>query len=240
MIWDGRMDYIAQAAVHKHPATEDVPLGGIVLHRSKWKLEGALGPNEFEQQSSPAGLVARIRNGDRGAEEELIARYSRGVTLILRRSASVSAAIEDLYQEVFLRAMEKIRGGEVRDPERLSGFICGLARNLAIDYFRRRNSQAESLVASEHDIAVPDQSPSPLEQALQIEDARRIRQVLGELSSERDRQVLHRFYIDEEDKDRICMDLKLTSLQFNRVLHRARERFRELYESRTHYSSKLK
>jgi RNA polymerase sigma-70 factor (ECF subfamily) len=199
-------------------------------------LEGALGPKKFVQPSSPAGLVARIRDGDRGAEEELIARYSRGVALILRRSASVAVVVEDLYQEVFLRAVEKIRGGEVRDPERLSGFICGLARNLAIDYFRRRTSQAESLVDG-HDIAVPDQSPSPLAQVLQIEDARRIRQVLGELPSERDRQVLHRFYIGEEDKDQICMDLKLTSLQFNRVLHRARERFRELYESRTGHSS---
>jgi RNA polymerase sigma-70 factor (ECF subfamily) len=213
--------------------TGDRALGRNDLRRSKWKLEGALGPRKFDEQSSPAGLVARIRNGDRGAEEELIARYSRGVALILRRSASVAAAVEDLYQEVFLRAVEKIRGGEVRDPQRLSGFICGLARNLAIDYFRRRTSQAESLVGSGHDIPVPDQSPSPLAQVLQIEDARRIRQVLTELPSERDRQVLHRFYISEEDKDRICVDLKLTSLQFNRVLHRARERFRELYESRT-------
>jgi hypothetical protein len=34
-----------------------------------------------------------------------------------------------------------------------------------------------------------------------------------------------------EDKDRICDDLGLTRLQFNRVLHRARERFREAWLS---------
>jgi RNA polymerase sigma-70 factor (ECF subfamily) len=42
--------------------------------------------------------------------------------------------------------------------------------------------------------------------------------------------VLFRFYVVEDDKDRICADLGLTSLHFNRVLHRARERYRELYE----------
>ena len=53
---------------------------------------------------------------------------------------------------------------------------------------------------------------------------------MAELGSARDRQAPLRFYLEEEDKERICQDLRLTSLQFNRVLHRARERFRELYE----------
>jgi RNA polymerase sigma-70 factor (ECF subfamily) len=57
-----------------------------------------------------------------------------------------------------------------------------------------------------------------------------VRKVLGELKSERDRQVLFRFYVAEEEKEKICASLGLTSLHFNRVLFRARERFRELYE----------
>ena len=181
------------------------------------------------QQSNPAELVGRIRSGERAAETELVARYSRGVSMILRRTAGLPAAVDDLYQEVFLRAVEKIRGGEVRDPERLSGFICGLARNLAIDYFRR-HAPAESLADSDGSDSVPDRAPGPLERVLRIEDQRCVRQVMEELPSARDRQLLCRFYLGEEDKERICADLKLTSLQFNRVLHRARERFRELYQ----------
>ena len=66
---------------------------------------------------NPSELVARIRSGDRTAEAELVARYSRGVTMILRRPATgAQAAADDLYQEVFLRATEKIRAGEVREP----------------------------------------------------------------------------------------------------------------------------
>ncbi|HET9795823.1 MAG TPA: sigma-70 family RNA polymerase sigma factor, partial [Thermoanaerobaculia bacterium] len=55
------------------------------------------------------------------------------------------------------------------------------------------------------------------------------RRVLAELPSERDRRILFRFYIDEDDKEQICRELSLTSLHFNRVLFRARERYRALY-----------
>lgn len=60
-----------------------------------------------------------------------------------------------------------------------------------------------------------------------------MRRVLAELPSDRDREILFRFYIAEDEKDSICRDLGLTSLHFNRVLFRARERYRELYEETT-------
>ncbi|HEV2666451.1 MAG TPA: hypothetical protein VG324_16150, partial [Blastocatellia bacterium] len=75
--------------------------------------------------------------------------------------------------------------------------------------------------------------PNPLEELLQKERAAIARQIINELKSDRDRQVLFRFYIAEEEKKRICEDLGLTSLHFNRVLFRARERYRELYEKAT-------
>jgi RNA polymerase sigma-70 factor (ECF subfamily) len=189
----------------------------------------APGPNRSAEQSNPADLVARIRNGDRAAEEELVARYSRGVAMILRRGTRSQQAVDDLFQEVFLKAMAKVRAGEVREPERLSGFIAGLARNLAIDSFRR-NSAAESQVDSGAGESVPDRTDGPLERVLRIEDEHRVRRVMSDLPSARDRALLFRFYLAEDDKEEICADLKLSSLQFNRVLHRARERFRELYQ----------
>ena len=187
----------------------------------------AAGPNTSTEWN-PAQLVARIRGGDRTAEAELVARYSRGIAIILRRGAG-SHAVDDLFQEVFLRATEKIRAGEVREPERLSGFLCGLARNLAIDHFRR-SSAAAPLDGSDAGESVADRTAGPLERVMRMEAERSVRQVMAELPSERDRQILLRFYLDEEDKERICTDFKLTSLQFNRVLHRARERFREIYQ----------
>jgi RNA polymerase sigma-70 factor (ECF subfamily) len=59
-----------------------------------------------------------------------------------------------------------------------------------------------------------------------------VRAVLAELGSDGDRQILLRFYINEDSKAEICRDLGLTSLHFNRVFFRARERYRAIYESR--------
>jgi RNA polymerase sigma-70 factor, ECF subfamily len=171
-----------------------------------------------------ADLVARIIAGDQQAEEELIERYTRGVTFILQRE-SRNVPVEDLRQDTFRIALEKIRNGDVREPERLSGFVASIARNLVIQYFRRPLRE-ESL---EEPTQLRDPAPSQLDLLLQKERDKAVRQVIKEIKSERDRQVLLRFYIAEEEKDKICADFGLSSLHFNRVLFRARKRFKELY-----------
>jgi RNA polymerase sigma-70 factor (ECF subfamily) len=69
---------------------------------------------------------------------------------------------------------------------------------------------------------------------LATEKAGIVRRILNELRPARDREVLYRFYIAEQEKEHICAELGLTSLHFNRILFRARERYRELYEKRHH------
>jgi RNA polymerase sigma-70 factor, ECF subfamily len=171
-------------------------------------------------------LVRRIRQGDRQAEDELIERYRRGVMVILSGTRPDASAVEDLYQETFRIALEKIRQGDLREPAKLCGFISSLARNLVIEHFRKTASLRVSSVPED---VLADPDPDPLEDLLRTERAEIARRVLSGMASERDRQVLFRFYIAGDEKDAICRDLGLTSLHFNRVLFRARERYRELY-----------
>jgi RNA polymerase sigma-70 factor (ECF subfamily) len=77
----------------------------------------------------------------------------------------------------------------------------------------------------------PDPAPDPLAQLLARERATSARAVLAELGSERDRQMLLRFYVAGDSKEEICAEYGLSSLHFNRVLFRARERYRVLYRS---------
>ena len=84
-------------------------------------------------------LVARILAGEKAAESELVQRYSRGVSIILHRATGDQSLSEDLSQETFQLTLEKIRGGDIREPEKLSGFICSVARNLATDGRRARS-----------------------------------------------------------------------------------------------------
>ncbi len=176
-----------------------------------------------------ANLVSRIMSGAPQAEDELVELYSRGVAFIIRREMGGASVADDLYQETFRIALEKIRRGDLRETEKLSGFVCGIARNLVIDYFRRVARQ-DGLIEIEEAASLPFLAPSQLDELLLKEKAALVRQVINELPSDRDRQMLFRFYIAEEEKESICADLGLTGVHFNRVLHRARERYRELYE----------
>lgn len=173
-------------------------------------------------------LVKRIIAGDSAAEEEVVRRYQQGVAIIIDQIVRSRPVTEDVSQDTFKIVLAKVRRGDLREPERLSGFVSGVARNAAIDYIRRtrRLKNQESIGDAEQ---IPDPAPSQLEQILKQERAAVVRQLINELKKERDRALLLRYYIAEEDKDTICADLGLTRAQFNNVIFRATARFRDLY-----------
>ncbi len=172
--------------------------------------------------------MARIRSGDRAAEARVFEIFARPVAVLLDRHTNGRPEAEDLLQETFRLTLEKLRRGELREPEKLPGFVAAIARSLAIEHYRkaaRRKTEADS----ESLDAFAAAAPGPLSGILESENAALVRRVIRELNNDRDRQILYRFYIAEEEKDRISADYGLSSLQFNRVLHRARERYRELF-----------
>ena len=172
--------------------------------------------------------VRRLIAGDTMAEAELVRRYADGVRIVINRIVHSESVTEDLVQETFRIVLKKVRGGDVREPERLSGFIMGVARISALDHARkmRRDSSQEDLSSAEQ---IPDSQPGPFDELVRKERAELVRRVIGELKVERDREVLFRYYIAEEDKDQICADLGLTSQQLYSVLFRALKRYKELY-----------
>jgi len=172
-------------------------------------------------------LAQRIRAGDRSAETELVEAFSRGVRVILRHVARDPALVDDLHQETFRTGLERIRAGALRDESQPGPFLAGLARNLAIEHFRKAHRNVPEDEAGLD--RTPSRAPSATEQLEREEDARRVARVLEALPTERDRMVLRRFYLGQEDKDALCAELGVDRLQFNRILHRARERFRALW-----------
>jgi RNA polymerase sigma-70 factor (ECF subfamily) len=187
-------------------------------------------------EDDSARLVARIQAGDRAAESELVARFSHGLLLMLRRLAQNPALADDLHQETLALVLEKIRRAEVREPERLAGFIRSTARNLFIadrrkeTRYRPLSDDREDEEGASREIAIADRGPAPLDRVLADEEARRVQRLLGELRYDRDRQLLFRFYLSDDDKEEICGDLGIEPEHFNKILFRARERLRELWE----------
>lgn len=178
---------------------------------------------------SATALVRRIVAGEPGAEVELVERCGATLRWLARRHTRTEADAEDVYQETLMLALAKIRKGEVREPERLAGFLRALAKNIAIGRYRRRGEEAEQ--GAEVLPELPDlESPDALSTLLHDERARLARVLLSELAVPRDREILCRYYIEDQDNRRICNELRLETEHFYRVLHRARQRFRQLWE----------
>ena len=165
-----------------------------------------------QNRSMAAELAQRIRQGDPAAEADFIERYSRGLLYLLRRMTRSFELAEDLHQEVFRVALERLRGRGIDDPEKLGEFLNGIARNLFFTELRRQARYgAETLDAFAEPVAPQG---SPMHDLLAEERTQLIQKLLDDLPSERDRQLLFRFYIAEEEKETICIDLGLSSSHF--------------------------
>jgi RNA polymerase sigma-70 factor (ECF subfamily) len=182
-------------------------------------------------------LVARIVAGDTGAETELVTRFSRGVGLMLLKHTDDPQLARDLSQDTFVIALRKLRAGDLRNRNCLGPFIRKTAINLSIQYFRKQRRfihSADGIIQLQ--VAPKDRTEEKLDRRItraMLED------ILEQLSMPRDRELLRRFYLHDEDKDNVCAQLNLSAQHFDRVLHRAKQRMRELIEQQTGLRSLL-
>ena len=172
-------------------------------------------------------LVPAIRQGDPAAEAELVERYSRGLGFLLARKCGDRERARDLLQETFCIAFEKLRSTDLDNPERLAGYLRGIAVRVALNAGRKRDREPDS-IDDERVIAIPDDAPRQYDRINADERAAAIRELLDSMPVARDRELLMRFYVYDQDKAEICDALGLDSLHFNRVLFRARGRFRKI------------
>ncbi len=193
---------------------------------------------ETDVQEQPAALAARIGQGDRQAEEALVGRYSRGLMLMLKRRTGDMQQAEELHQEAFQIVIERLRSKPLEDPAKLAGFIHKVGVNLYIDQTRKVIRQKTD-VNHEAVLAAPDQDAGQLHQLIQNEAASAVRKLVEELKTPRDREILRRFYILDQDKSAVCQALDLDSVHFDRVISRARKRFRALIVARAELTDSL-
>lgn len=174
----------------------------------------------------PGDVVARIAAGDRAAEAHFVSSYLRGVrALVRRRCRPGDPAVEDLVQDVLSRVLERLRAGAIRDAAALPAYVqATIAYATNAEYRMRR--PAEGIEAIE-DLPAID---NPADQLDSSRRASLLRNLLAQLPVPRDREILVRFYLEEQDKDEVCRSLGIEASHFHRVVFRARERFRQLLD----------
>jgi RNA polymerase sigma-70 factor (ECF subfamily) len=169
-------------------------------------------------------LVARCRAGDQQAWAELVERFSRYVYAISVQAFRLSEAdAEDVFQEVFTRAYERL--DSLRDDAAVRPWLAQLTRRLCID--RLRAASREQPFPDE-ELADPgtEETLALLEEALVVQDALAA-------TPEHCREILDRFFARDESYRVIGEALDLPPGTIASRISRCLARLRELMEGRT-------
>jgi RNA polymerase sigma factor (sigma-70 family) len=90
-------------------------------------------------------LARRIEQGDREAETELARQFYVRVRPMASVQLRWSDAAVDIAQETIVQALEALRAGRLREPEKLPAFVLGIARNL-INNHKRKEAQSREVL----------------------------------------------------------------------------------------------
>jgi RNA polymerase sigma-70 factor (ECF subfamily) len=190
-----------------------------------------------DRGQTPAGdpdaarMAAAIAAGDRAAEDRFVRRYGPGLTAILRVRCGDPELCKDLAQEALQVALLRLRAGKVEQPEALAGFLRGTALNLMANELRRSERRLAEASSDWMDELQGD-GDDPAQHVEDDDLVRNMRDAIGGLKVARDRELLWRYYVDQASKEQLCASLALSAEHFDRVLHRARLRLRDLWLQR--------
>ena len=215
-----------------------MPADRVSVHATLWCLAIAAYTQlmiDVDEQTSPVGMLRPQSDlpapvTDPVSHLAAVYRDFPGLrALILRRVRDPEVAA-DILQDAAVTTLEKLRSGEIAHPENLGGYLYRVALNHLRNH-RRKDRGALSSADALNELPASENDPD-WEKVGGPQWATAARRMLEEMPVARDREVLVRFYLDDEDKGKVCRELKLSEEHFNRVIFRARNRFRELVELR--------
>lgn len=183
---------------------------------------------ELTEAQISCSIVSGILTGDSTAESQMIDRYGKGLFTVLRVNAKSSEIAQEIVQETWRIVLEKVRANEINDPSKLAAFITQVGKNQLLMYFRK--SKRHTFVGLAELPMEKLDSVGPEGESEAADLARCVKSVLTSMRNKRDQEVILRFYLKEEDKAVICEALDLTPTHFDRVLYRAKQRFKAVWQ----------
>jgi RNA polymerase sigma-70 factor (ECF subfamily) len=167
---------------------------------------------------------------DQKEVEKLIVANYPGLRTLMGQKAGDPQVGADLLNDAICTTWEKWLAGKIGRTDQIAGYVFQVAMNLLRNHRRAAGERAD-LRAPPAALETLEAGSDPTTDSSSIHLAKAVRKLLEGMDSPRDRALLKRFYLDEEDKASICNELGLSPLQFDKVLHRARKRLREIFDS---------
>ena len=169
--------------------------------------------------------------------EQFYQLFGKGIRYYLARQLGVQE-LEDKVHDTFLIVVNAIRRGDIREPERLMGFVRTVVRRQVAGYIENAVHTRRDETDLETGIPVADRARNPEQEALAREKAALMKSALAALS-ERDREILVRYYLKEQPQEQICREMSLTDTQFRLIKSRAKAKFGEIGQKKLKTASNL-
>lgn len=168
-------------------------------------------------------LLTRVQQGETEAFDALVRRYLPRARAVATRLMQDPDDADDLVQEAFLRALEKIR---TFDLNRAFGpWFTRLLVNLGLDLRRKRAARG----AESHDPELLEGGSAPDRETERSEFNRSLRDALQALP-DRQRMVVSLYEIDGLTTEEVARVLNVTQVTVRWHLHHARRALREALE----------
>ena len=182
---------------------------------------------------SDAQLIAAVRRGNDHAFEQLYRRYSAAIARFVTARVRDRGRAEDLVQEIFLSALRRLRATETDITFR--PWIFEIAKNAAIDHYRRTSRAEEVSIHADDALRPSDQlrlvgraHMRPENAILHKERFDQLRDAFAGLSTNHHRVLVLR-ELEGLSYREIAQEMDMTRPAVESALFRARRRLQQEY-----------
>lgn len=179
-------------------------------------------------------MVRRVQMGDASGMLDLYECLLSGLRPYLARQLRPQD-YRDKIHNIFVDVVVAIQRGQLREPERLMGFARTVARRKVSLYIETAASNRRNQVELGSLFGLASPGATPEQEMVSQEQRELVRLTLTRLS-EREAEILSRFYLQEQTELQIRSEMDLTHTQYRLLKWRSKARFEQL--SRKHLASR--
>ena len=165
-------------------------------------------------------LVRSYMNGDSNAMNVLVERYKDKIFTSIYLLVKDKYLAEDIFQDVFIRIIDTLRGGRYTDEGKFLPWAMRIAHNMCVDHFRKVKRSPSIKTSDDHDIfEVLNFSEAGADQKIMANQSHdKIRRMVDLLPEDQREVIILRNYAELSFKE----IAELTNCSINTALGRMR------------------
>lgn len=174
----------------------------------------------ISNQTLDKDLIKGFLAGNDQCFDTLLARYKSKVFTTIYLIVKDRSVAEDLFQDVMIKVVRMIRSGKYNEEGKFLPWVIRIARNLAIDHFRKSQRNPIQRESEDYDIfnVVQRTEESSEDQIISQENARYIRKLIQQLPEKQREVLIMRSYAELSFKEIAA----ITDVSINTALGRMR------------------